>query len=501
MAARPGWVVLLEGDVGAGKTTFARAFIRALAGDATLEVPSPTYTLVQRYDETAPAVLHSDLYRLLYPSELTELGLDDPDDPAIRLIEWPQNAGEGAFPDALTLTLDMEGQDARAAHLSGPDEAMAEIAHSLSARAMLDGAGHSLADRFRFQGDASVRRYERIDTETETGTGNHMLMDAPRQPDGPAVRDGKPYSQLVHLAESVHAFMAVSQALTKGGFAAPAILADRRDEGLLLIEDIGSGSVLDDEGVPIPERYEAAAELLASLHAKAWPDVLDLDRTIVEQNRAIRPDSPASADTHRLHPYDTDVFLTEIELCQHWYLPHRSDGVETSQVVDIEAFVSTWRALLAPLEDQPRTLTLRDFHSPNIIWRDDQKGIARVGIIDHQDALMGPPAYDVASLVQDARVTIEPDLQDKVLSAYKAARAEQAPAFDESAFDTAFALMALQRNTKILGIFARLNARDGKPHYLKHLPRIEAYCRQVLKHETLAPLRPFYADILPPEAP
>jgi len=478
MVAAPGWLIRLEGDLGAGKTTFARAFIRTLAKDSGLEVPSPTYTLVQRYDEADPPVLHADLYRLSDPSEMAELGLDDADDPAVRLIEWPGQAGEGNFPGAMTLTLEMQGEDAREAKLSGPQEMLDRITRSLEIREFLATANHEGADRQRLLGDASTRRYERLIDKPL------IVMDAARQPDGPVVRpdtglvqqEAKPYSQLVHLAESVHAFSAVGTALGKTGFAAPTIHAADLESGLLLIEDLGGDTILHEDGMPDPERYQAAIELLAELHRHDWPNELTI---------------PGSG-THHLHPYDTGVLLTEISLCPDWYVAHR--GVDAADF-DREGFFAAWQKALVPLEDEPPTLTLRDYHSPNIIWRAQETGAARLGLIDFQDALLGPPAYDVAALVQDARVTISADLQDQLLDAYITASGR-----DSEWVHARVSLMGAQRNSKILGIFARLNARDGKPGYLKHLPRVEGYMRQCLAHPALAQLKPFYDQLLPEKA-
>jgi aminoglycoside/choline kinase family phosphotransferase len=134
---------------------------------------------------------------------------------------------------------------------------------------------------------------------------------------------------------------------------------------------------------------------------------------------------------------------------------------------------------------------LRDFHSPNIIWRGDRSGHDRLGIVDFQDALIGPSAYDVASLAMDARVTTSPEIEKQTLDAYVAAR-YTAGAFDEASFLESYAIMAAQRNSKILGIFVRLEKRDGKPYYLKHLPRIRDYLRRALSHPALASLREFY---------
>lgn len=477
MVAEPGWIIRLEGDLGAGKTTFARAFIRTLAGDPRLEVPSPTYTLVQRYDEAAPAVLHADLYRLSDPDEMVELGLDDGDDPAIRLIEWPGNAGPDAFPDALTLVLDMaDGGASRTVHFSGPQALLSRIERTLEIRTFIEASGHVAGQRSRLQGDASTRRYERFEP------GSLILMDAQQQPDGPIIRDGKPYSQLVHLAESVHAFAAIGTALREKGFAAPAIHASALDAGLLLIEDLGSDTILLPDGSPDPALYRAAVELLGAMHTQNWETDLPV----------------GDGTTHHVHRYDSDVFLTEIALLPDWYVAHR--GVDTGDF-NRDGFFEAWRKALAPLEDAPRTLTLRDYHSPNIIWRGDKSGHDRIGLIDHQDALLGPPAYDVAALVQDARVTISPELQSDLLDHYCKVRLTSDQTFDRQNFMRAFALMAGQRNSKILGIFARLNARDGKPGYLKHLPRIETYMHQLVEHEVFGPLKPYYDQLLPKKAP
>ena len=121
----------------------------------------------------------------------------------------------------------------------------------------------------------------------------------------------------------------------------------------------------------------------------------------------------------------------------------------------------------------------------------ERSGTDRLGIIDFQDAMIGPAAYDVASLAQDARVTIPPELEQEIVEAYCAARERQGD-FDRAGFEQAYAIMAAQRNTKILGIFVRLDQRDGKPHYLKHLPRIRDYVARSLRHPALGEVRDFY---------
>ena len=143
---------------------------------------------------------------------------------------------------------------------------------------------------------------------------------------------------------------------------------------------------------------------------------------------------------------------------------------------------------------------LRDFHSPNLLWLPDRAGIARLGLLDFQDALMGPPAYDLASLLQDARVDVPEEMEIELLGRYVRARREADEEFDIAGFVRLYSTLAAQRASKILGIFARLDRRDGKPQYLRHLPRVWNYLQRSLAHPALAPLDAWYkANVPPPE--
>jgi hypothetical protein len=140
---------------------------------------------------------------------------------------------------------------------------------------------------------------------------------------------------------------------------------------------------------------------------------------------------------------------------------------------------------------------LRDYHSPNLLWLPERDDIARIGVLDFQDALIGPAAYDVASLAQDARVDVPETMEMALLSQYVRARQNDDPEFDTAAFTQLYATLAAQRATKILGIFARLDRRDGKPQYLRHMPRLWNYLQRALAHPALAPLEAWYAENVP----
>jgi tRNA threonylcarbamoyl adenosine modification protein YjeE len=477
-ALEPGDLITLSGDLGAGKTTFARALIRHLAGDEHIEVPSPTFTLIQTYELPRFGVVHADLYRLSGSAELAELGFDDLPEDAVVLLEWPDRAAGFLPVDRLDLAFTLApqlGDGYRNTRVTGYGSFAQRAERISSIRTFLDESGFGDAERRKLQGDASTRSYERLVMEGE----GYILMNSPRRPDGPPVRDGKSYSAIAHLAEDVRAFMALSAGLRDLGYSAPSIYYADSEKGLLIIEDLGEERIVEgDPPAPIEERYERAVDFLVDLHTQELPHVL--------------PISPHVEYT--IPRYDADAFLIELELLLDWYLPRLNASIAPATR---GAFVALWRDALQPALNAPPTWVLRDFHSPNLLWLDEREEMSRLGILDFQDAVLGPAAYDLASLLQDARVDIPEAMEIAMLGRYARARREADENFDPAAFVKVYATLAAQRATKILGIFARLDRRDGKPQYLRHMPRIWNYLQRSLAHPALAPLRAWYATHVP----
>ncbi len=476
-SARTGDVVLLSGDLGAGKSTFARALIRAVAGAPDLEVPSPTFTLMQGYDLPRLPVVHLDLYRITDPREIDELGIDDIAAGSLLLVEWPERAPGRFAGDVLevALRLDPAAPEERGVNLRGQGDWAVRLERLIEVREAIGALGFADWSRSFLQGDASSRRYERL----TLGGRSLILMDSPTRPD-PGIGE-VPYSRVAHLAESVTPFVAMAAALRMRGFSAPEILGADLDTGVLVTEDLGSEGVLDPAGRPIEERYAAAIDLLSALHDMTLPDTLEV------------PGAPP----YRLPAYDHAAMLVEVSLLLDWYAPLATGARLPQEAVD--RFRRIWDDLLFELDDPfaGPVWVLRDYHSPNLMWLPGRDGTARVGILDMQDAVMGPPAYDVASLVFDARVDISDRMWRELYSRYVADRQISDPAFDAEGFDKRFAILAAQRNTKILGIFARLAERDGKRGYLRHIPRIRGYLDHALAHPVLAALRVWYETHLP----
>jgi N-acetylmuramate 1-kinase len=477
-ALEPGDLVTLSGDLGAGKTTFARAMIRHLAGDIALEVPSQTFTLMQIYDLPRFPVVHADLYRLSGAAELAELGFDDLPEGAVVLLEWPDRAEGLLPPDRLDVALTLAPKlrtEFRHARVTGYGTFAPRVERIAAVRQFVAESGYGEGLRTRMQGDASTRSYDRL----TMGDKHVILMNSPRRPDGPPVRDGRPYSAIAHLAENVAPFVAMAKGLRERGISAPEIYHADLHLGLLLLEDLGAEGVVEgDPPAPITERYQIAVDTLLLLHDQLLPDVLPV----------------APHVEHKLPHYDMEAFLIEAELILDWYLPRLHGTVTDEERAEFQAL---WREALQPAIDSAPTWVLRDFHSPNLLWLPNRSELARLGVLDFQDAVMGPAAYDLASLLQDARIDVPEATEVALLGRYVRRRRSAQTDFDGSQFIKIYVTLAAQRASKILGIFARLDMRDGKPQYLRHMPRIWTYLQRSLAHPALAPLNAWYSAHVP----
>ena len=477
LSARPGDMIALGGELGAGKTTFARAFVRAVLDDPGVEVPSPTFSLLQTYASPRFAIAHLDLYRLAQAADLGEVIGDDNLRSAVTVVEWPDRASSLhpssrldvaiAETDRPTLrNLELVGHGAWAPRLARLGEVRAFLQRELGEEAW---AGARLA---YLQGDASPRAYARIRRDD----ASRVLMNAPRMPDGPPIRAGLPYSRIAHLAEDVRPFVAVGRALEARGIAAPHIHAHDMDAGLLLLEDLGDltlGRAVG-EGISQRQLWGAAVDTLVAIRRAGAATTLPL------------PDGAS----HALPAYDREALGIETGLLLDWYWPMLQGRPPAASVC--AAFTALWEAEFDRLLALPQGLVLRDFHSPNLMWRPEQQGVARIGVLDFQDALRGPWAYDLVSLLQDARVDVPQSLEAELFARYCDRIAAIEPDFDRTSFAYAYAALGAQRNTKILGIFARLARRDGKTVYLQHIPRIWSYLERDLAAPALAPLRAWY---------
>jgi tRNA threonylcarbamoyl adenosine modification protein YjeE len=474
LVARPGAIIALGGELGAGKTFFARALIRALAGNRALDVPSPTFTLIQIYEETRIPVAHADLYRMRAGDDLAELGLEELSDSHLLIVEWADRLGNELSANRLDVELTL-ADNGRSASLTGRGSWVRALSRLQAIRGFLEAGAWAEARRTFLEGDASFRRYERLFRKGESA----VLMDMPARPDGPPVKKGKAYSAIAHLAEDIRAVVAVNGLLLARGFSAPEIYDVDLDRGLALIEDLGDmvfGKMLL-AGRDISEELREAVRLIAHIAGRDWPQ-----------------SAPVGGADHPIPPYDIDALEIEIDLLLEWLWPVTKKRSASRE--ERESFFAAWRGPLLDAVPERPVWTLRDYHSPNLIWLPGREGLRRVGLIDTQDCVMGHPAYDLVSMLQDARVDIPRSTAAELLDFYCDIR-RGSSGFDEGELRRAVALYGAQRATKILGIFARLSRRDGKHQYLRHIPRVSRYLERNLEQPHLASIKTWFDRHLP----
>jgi N-acetylmuramate 1-kinase len=473
-----GDVVAVSGPLGAGKTTFARALVGRLGREG--EVPSPTFALMQRYDAPLLTLYHCDFYRL-QPAELEQLGLDDALAEGALLIEWPEQAEEWLPPDRLDIAIDETATaNVRRIEIAGHGSWEDRLERLQAIAELLDKTDYAEAAIRHLQGDASTRSYARLVLADRSA----ILMNAPPQPDGPPIRHGKPYSALVHLAEDSAPFVAIARALRQRGLSAPAIYASDLEQGVLVLEDLGDrmfGAEIA-AGRPLAELYTPAVDALLVLAGRPPPARLSVE----------------GQGSYRLPHYDAEAMLIEASLMIDWFWPALHEKPAPAALRD--EFAALWRPLLEEAANADQGWVLRDYHSPNLMWLPERKGLKSVGILDFQDALLGPLAYDLVSLLQDARLDVPEALEREQLDRYCAARNAQSSQFSSDQFGTLYATLGAQRNSKILGIFARLAKRDGKRGYLAHIPRVARHLERDLAHPALSALRSVYAREFPAAA-
>lgn len=317
--------------------------------------------------------------------------------------------------------------------------------------AFLAGCGWAGAAPEPLAGDASFRRYYRLRADGRRA----VVMDAPPP------------------QEDVAPFLAVAGLLRDLGFSAPEIWAADRERGFLLIEDFGDDTYtrLIARGAEEEELYALAVDTLAALQAAVA--------------RRGPPDLP---------PYDEERLLAEAALLTDWYAPAALGRPLPSAAR--EEYLALWRRALPQAALPGATLVLRDYHVDNLMRLADRPGVRGCGLLDFQDAVCGPPSYDLVSLLEDARRDVPAGLRREMTERYLAAF----PALDRARFARSAAILAAQRNCKILGIFTRLAQRDGKPGYLAHIPRVWRLLAEDLGHPALAPIACWLDRHLPPAA-
>jgi N-acetylmuramate 1-kinase len=318
----------------------------------------------------------------------------------------------------------------------------------------LRGCGWAAAEVSPLAGDASFRAYFRV----QQNNGTAVLMVAP--PD----------------KESVEPFVAIGRHLEKLGLAVPHIIGADPKAGLALLEDLGDGlfPVAIAAGADEAELYAHATDVLAHVHNQPCPTTLQ-----------------GVADTHALPTFIAHRLQDEVDRVLEWHWRDIHGG-DASQSVRAD-YHAAWAPLWAKLSADPLVLTQFDYHSPNLMWLPERTGLQKIGVLDFQDSLQGPAAYDVVSLLQDPRRDLLPGLEQEMIQRYKTGR----NTLDNAQFDTSYAILGAQRSARILGTFVRLWKRDGKPGYLKHQPRVWRYLDRNFAHPDMQAVKHWFDRYVP----
>lgn len=308
-------------------------------------------------------------------------------------------------------------------------------------------AGWGSADRFLLAGDASFRTYYRLVLPGQTA----VLMDAP-----PPQEDVRP-------------FLKIARFLVDCGLSAPRVIAEDVPDGFLLLEDLGDDTYtrLLGHGLNEEALYALAVDTLAVLHQAAPPDGV-----------------PA---------YDDDRLRAEADLLPDWFLPAVGAAPDATARA---AWAAAWEAVLPAARGVPDVLVLRDYHVDNLLLLPRREGVERCGLLDFQDAVVGPLTYDLMSLLEDARRDIAAPLVQGMMERYLTVRSD----LDRDAFAASWAVLAAVRHAKVIGIFTRLHKRDGKAGYLPHLPRVWGLLDQAVAHPVLEPVKLWLDAHVPAEA-
>ena len=310
------------------------------------------------------------------------------------------------------------------------------------------------ADVALLAGDASFRKYYRLNpTDEMLGMHPTVLMDAP-----PKSEDVKP-------------FVAIAERIRSLGYSAPKILYSDLRKGFLLLEDFGDhsyNSLIRESPMREHEIYSAAIDLLVDLHGRGLRNPLPVD----------------NKKPYEVGTYNAAVLLNEAKLITEWTAKAML-GADSERD---EAFEALWTKPFSMLDTQAPVLVLRDFHADNLMWLPTKVNLQRVGLLDFQDALLGHPAYDLVSLLQDARRDVPLALEEAMIKRYLKGRERAGNLVDEANFRAAYAVLGAQRNIKVVGIFTRLYMRDGKQEYLGLIPHVWKLVERNLWLDTLKPL-------------
>jgi len=438
-----GDLLALNGEIGSGKTTLTKHLINYLTATRIDEINSPTFNLCQTYSNEDLIISHYDFYRLDYLQEIEELDINDSIKNNFTIIEWANKFSSILPKDHIEIQIDNKS-DKREYKILFHGEYAKKIAGHKNRLSFLSNSNLNIKKITNMRGDASKRKYYRVND----GTENFVLMDA--------LEDS---INKTTTSKTITDFIIFRQYLEDIGLRVPKIYEFDIQKQLILEEDLGL-TTYDElySKLSFQDLINPAIESLLILVHSNYKNINDLD------GKAFEPQN-----------FDEKVFINESKIFIDYYWPYVKNSICPEE--EKYEFLSIIENIYSDLSTD-KTLVLRDYHSPNLHYLQNEKGHKKCALIDFQDALLGHPLYDLVSLAQDARFTISEDQERYIVDTFEDKFLFNDFQLSKSSFNEQYKILAIQRSLKILGIFARLSLLEGKNNYIIHMPRVLDYIRR-----------------------
>ncbi len=438
-----GDLLALNGEIGSGKTTLTKHLINYLTATRIDEINSPTFNLCQTYSKEDLIISHYDFYRLDYLQEIEELDINDSIKNNFTIIEWANKFSSILPKDHFEIQINNKSHQREYKILFHGEYAKKIAAHK-NRLSFLSNSNLNIKKITKMRGDASKRKYYRVND----GQENFVLMDA-----------SEDSIKKTTTSKTLTDFIVFGQYLENIGLRVPKIYEFDIQKHLILEEDLGL-TTYDElySKLSFKDLISPAIESLLILVHSNYENLNDLE------GRAFEPQN-----------FDKKVFINESKIFIDYYWPYVKNSICPEE--EKYKFLFIIEKIYSNLSTD-KAIVLRDFHSPNLHYLQNEKGHRKCALIDFQDALLGHPLYDLVSLAQDARFTISEDKEIYIVDAFKDKFLFNDFQLSKSSFNEQYKILAIQRSLKILGIFARLSLLEGKNNYIIHMPRVVDYIRR-----------------------
>ena len=438
-----GDLLALNGEIGSGKTTLSKHLINYLTATRIDEINSPTFNLCQIYSEQDLTISHYDFYRLDYLQEIEELDMSDSIKNNLTIIEWANKFSSILPKDHIEIQINNKS-DKREYKILFHGTYAKKIAAHKNRLSFLSNSNFNIKKITNMRGDASKRKYFRVND----GKENFVLMDASED----SIKKNT-------TSKTITDFIIFGQYLENIGLRVPKIYEFDIQKHLILEEDLGL-TTYDElySKLNFKDLISPAIESLLILVHSNYKNINDQD------GKAFEPQN-----------FDKKVFINESKIFIDYYWPYVKNSICPEE--EKCEFLSIIEKIYSDLSTD-KALVLRDYHSPNLHYLQNEKGHKQCALIDFQDALLGHPLYDLVSLAQDARFTISEDQERYIVDTFEKKFHFIDFQLSKSSFNEQYKILAIQRSLKILGIFARLSLLEGKNNYIIHMPRVIDYIRR-----------------------